>query len=101
MIWAANGDHQKAKSHDQEMSHAVIELFFEIYRLLRGLVGLVLYIHTLQFRHTKLNYHIAIAITITCYCLTILTKQRHVLDAIVSSQLLVDFLNGKCDNSND
>ncbi|XP_076666307.1 LOW QUALITY PROTEIN: uncharacterized protein LOC143367923 [Andrena cerasifolii] len=30
----------------------------------------VVHIHILQFRHKKLDYHVAIASTINCYCLT-------------------------------
>ena len=72
MIWAANSDHQTRKLHDQELTHAVIELFLG--RCMACCTVLlkphVIHIHILQFRHKKLDYPVAIANTINCYCLT-------------------------------
>ena len=76
MIQGASSDHRNERVHDQEMSHAVIELFYWLYNMWHRLVETIL-ARSISFNFDRKNcYHVAISSTINSCCLTSLILKK-------------------------
>ena len=56
MIQGVNSDHRNKRVHDQEMSHAVIELFHQLYGMQHRLIEITYWPHQYHFNFGRKNY---------------------------------------------